>query len=107
MLTLKRKNDFVLTWFDMDLGTDGSWVTNAVVTMSLYVTSTDVVVSGASALTMSYVSGSNATYQGRIPASALPSSLSLGELYYITVDATSGSYTAYAKLEAQLVERTT
>lgn len=106
MLTIERQNDFVLTWASMDLATDGSFVSNATVTMTMKVTETGSLVSGASSLSLTYVTGSNGNYQGRIPASALPSSLTLGPIYTIEVSATSGSYTGFAKLPVTLVERT-
>ena len=106
MLTIERENDFVLTWDSVDLATDHSFLLSGTVTMTLKVTSTGAAVSGASALTMAYVSNSRGKFQGRIPASALPSSLALGSIYTIEVSAVDGSYTGFAKLPAELVERT-
>ena len=106
MLTIERQNDYVLTWENVDLATDRTWVNdNISATMVLKLTSDDSTISGTS-VSMTYVSSSNGSYQGRIPASALPSSLTLGALYYIEVSATSGSFTGYAKLESQVVVRT-
>lgn len=106
MLTIERQNDYVLTWENVDRATDRAWVNDIAATMVLKLTSDDSTISGTS-VSMTYVSSSNGSYQGRIPASALPSSLTLGALYYIEVSATSGSFTGYAKLEAQVVSRTT
>lgn len=106
MLTIERQNDFVLTWDSVDLATNRSFLTSGTVTMTLKVTATGAAVSGASALAMDYVAGSQGKFQGRIPASALPSSLTLGSIYTVEVSATSGSYTGFAKLAATLIERT-
>lgn len=106
MLTIERQNDYVLTWRGMIRATDGAYVNDATVTLTLKVTATDAAVSGISGLSMSYVSDSNGAYQGRIPASALPSSLTLGSIYTMEVIATSGSFTGFIKEAAQLVERT-
>lgn len=106
MLTIERQNDYVLTWDAVDLASNRLYTNSMTATMTLKVTSTGAAVSGASALSMPNVASSNGKYQGRIPASALPSSLTLGALYTLEVSATDGSYTGFAKLAAQLVERT-
>lgn len=105
MLTIERQNDFVLTWDSVDRATDSTYVNDMTVTMVLKLTADASTVSGTS-VSMTYVTASNGKYQGRIPASALPVSLTLGSLYYVEVTATSGSLTGYAKLAAQLIERT-
>lgn len=105
MLTIERQNDFVLTWENVDRATDRAWVNDITATMALKLTADDSTVSGTS-VSMTYVSSSNGSYQGRIPASALPSSLTTGALYYIEVNATSGLFTGHAKLDAQVVPRT-
>ena len=103
MQTMSRQNDFVLTWDSVDLATNKSFVNDATVTMTLTLTSTGATV--VSAVSMTYVTDSNGKYQGKFPASSLPSSLAFGEIYTIVVAATSGSFTGYAKLSAELVER--
>lgn len=107
MITMERQNDAVVEWSPMIRGTDNVVVTGAAVTMSLKVAATGAVVSGAtSGVAMTEVPNGGGKYQGVFPASALPSSLSLGELYYVEADATSGSWTAHIKHPVQLVERT-
>ena len=106
MLTIERQNDFVLTWDAVDLATNLTYTNLLVVTMTLKVTATGAAVSGASGLSMPNVANSNGKYQGRIPASALPSSLALGSIYTVEVSASYSDYTGFVKLAAELVERT-
>lgn len=106
MLTLERQNDAIVEWTPMTRSTDNVYVNDATVTMTLKVTSTGTAVSGASSLTMTYVTDSNGRYQGRIPASALPVSLTLGAIYYLEATATAGVFTGYIKESVQLIERT-
>lgn len=103
MQTMSRENDYVLTWEAVVLATNKSFVNDATVTMTLTLTSTGATV--ISAVSMNYVSGSNGKYQGKFPASSLPSLLDLGGIYTIVVNATSGSFTGHVELPAMLIER--
>lgn len=104
MITLYKDNDNTLFWKNMDQASDGSWVTGATVTATLYnnATGSAVAVTGATGISLTYVSGSNATYVGYIPSTA---SLVVGDDQTLVFTATYSGHTAVINEPAQVVTR--
>lgn len=103
--TVYRLNDNTVEWQSMLLSTDGSYVNDATVTMTLctYASGSRVVVTNASALSMSYVSGSNGKYQGQLPASL---TLVAGDPHKLEITAASGANDAFVELDVNVLNRT-
>ncbi len=101
-ITLKRSNDNLIEWDDMDRATDDAYVNDASVTMTLK-DSTGAAVTGATSLTMSYVSGSKGKYQGVIPYTV---SLTAGSAYTLEITADSGTRHGFITLDVEVVNRT-
>lgn len=113
--SLFRKNDNTVEWTWMAEATDGEYINNGTVTFTLYSGyslnsttgalttpggSTNVVVYGP--VTMTYVSGSNGKYQGKIAASV---NLNLDLEYTIEINATAGGHTARRSIPVTVVDR--
>lgn len=104
MTTLNTENDNLIWWKRMDQATDMTWVLTATVSATLYnnATGSAVAVSGATGISLSYVSGSNGTYQGVIPASA---SLVVGDDQTLVFTATVSGHTGVINEPCQVVTR--
>ena len=104
-LTLFRFNDNTVFWDFMDLASDGSYVNNATVTMTLK-NASDVNVTGAVDLAMTYVTGSNGQYQGVIPYNLGWDAVApAGSGYHLVITAT-GTQHAKRTLDVTVSERT-
>jgi len=103
-LTIFADNDnLVQNPTPMRLSSDGSYVNDATVTMTLK-DSAGASVSGATGLTLSYVSGSNGRYQGTLPYTL---SLTAGADYTLEITGTSaGSVRGFWVLTVNVVDRT-
>lgn len=102
-ITIYRLNDnLVSNPTPMTRSSSGAYVNDATVTMTLK-DSSDVAVSGASALPMSYVTDSNGLYQGTLPNTL---SLTAGATYTLEISATSGSTVAFWAISVSVVNRT-
>ena len=109
-LVIYRKNDNLIEWQFLMQATDAAYRTDAVVTFSLYsgyalnsttgARSAGTLVSGPT--TMSYVAGSNGTYQGKLPASV---DLDLSLVYTIEINATAGGHTARRSIPVTVTDR--
>lgn len=97
-------NNLVENPTPMTLSSNGSYVNDATVTMTLK-TSAGATVSGASALVLTYVTGSNGKYQGTLPYTL---SLTNGETYTLEITGiTGGGERAFWALAVDVVDRTT
>lgn len=112
-ITLERGSDNLVEWSGMTETSDGAYLNGATVTMTLYsgysrAEATGVVsgtvITGATSLALSYVSGSNGTYQGVIPSTV---TLSLALVYTLQVTATYGGYVRVRALAANVINGTT
>lgn len=112
-VTLERGSDNLVEWSSMTETSDGSFVNGATVVMTLYSDysrseSTGAVsgtpVSGATSLTLSYVSGSNGKYQGVIPSTV---TLSLTVTYTLQVTATFDGSVRLRALPVSVINGTT
>ncbi len=112
-ITLERGSDNLVEWAGMTESSGGAYVNGATVTMTLYsgysrsattgaVSGTPV--SGATSLPLSYVSGSNGTYQGVIPSTV---TLNLELDYTLQITATHGAYSRVRALAATVIDGTT
>jgi hypothetical protein len=103
VLTVYRNNDnLVQNPTPMTLSSDGSYVNDATVTMTLK-DSGGTPVSGASSLSLTYVTGSNGRYQGTLPYTL---TLTAGAEYTLEITGTSGSGArAFWVLEVDVVNR--
>lgn len=103
--TIYRLNDNTVEWSLMSLSTDGSYINDATVTMTLctYASGSRVVVTDASALAMAYVASSNGKYQGVLPASL---TLVAGDTHKLEITATSGQNDAFVSLDVEVLNRT-
>lgn len=104
--TIYRLNDNTVEVSLLALSTDGSYLNAATVTMTLctYASGSRVVVTDASALSLTYVTGSNGRYQGAIPASL---TLVAGDTHTLEITATSGFNDAFVTLDIEVLNRTT
>jgi len=115
--TLYRKNDNTVEWTWLSESTDGDYINDGTVTFKLY--SGYSLNSGTGALTtpggatnalvygpvtMTYVSGSNGKYQGKIAASL---NLDMSLRYTIEINATAGGHTARRSIPVTVVDRFT
>ena len=104
-LTIFRFNNNTVFWEFMDLASDGSYVNDATVTMTLK-DADDANVTGAVALTMPYVTGSNGQYQGVIPYNLDWNAVApAGSGYHLVITAT-GTQHALRTLDVTVSERT-
>lgn len=101
-ITLYRLNDNLIEWDDMDRASDRTYVNDGVVTMTLK-DSNGASVSGATSLTLSYVTGSNGKYQGTIPYTV---SLTAGAEYTLEVTADQGTRHGFINYRVRVVDRT-
>ena len=115
--TLYRKNDNVIEWTWLSQSTDGAYINDGTVTFTLYsgyslVSTTGVLTAASGAInvvvygptTMTYVTGSNGKYQGKMPASV---ALDLALIYTIEINATASSHVARRSIVVPVVDRTT
>lgn len=115
--TLYRKNDNVIEWTWLSQSTDGAYINDGTVTFTLYsgyslVSATGALTTPAGAVnavvagptTMTYVTGSNGKYQGKLPASV---ALDLALVYTIEINATANGHVARRSIEVSVVDRTT
>ncbi len=98
--TIYLSNDNLVEWSFMDQASDGSYVNDATVTMTLKLAGSPV--SGATAVALTYVSGSNGRYQGVIPSSV---SLTAGGNYTLEITAVSGTKDGFVTLDIDAVNR--
>lgn len=118
-LTLYRKNDNLIEWEWLSQSTDGAYINNGTVTFTLYsgyslVSTTGVLttpagavnlaVSGGTAVVMTYVTGSNGKYQGKLPASVV---LDLALVYTIEINGIASGHTARRSIPVTVVDRVT
>lgn len=107
VLTINPANDFDILWSFATRGATGAFINSGVtVTMSLFAPGiepdTGVPVTDASALPMTYVTGSNGEYLGVLPYTL---ALAAGEGYHLRIYAT-GDLHAQITLDATVVPRT-
>ena len=115
--TLYRKNDNLIEWTWLSQSTDGAYVNDGTVSFTLYsgyslVSTTGVLTTPAGAVnvivagptTMSYVTGSNGKYQGKLPASV---ALDLALIYTIEINGTASGHTARRSIPVTVVDRVT
>ena len=104
--TIYRLNDNTVEVSLLALSTDGSYLNAATVTMTLctYASGSRVVVTDASALTLTYVTSSNGKYQGVLPASL---TLVAGDVHTLEITATSGTNDGFVALDVEVQNRTT
>ena len=102
-ITIYRNNDnLVENPTPMTRASTGAYVNDASVTMTLKDANGDAV-SGASSLSLTYVTDSNGRYQGTIPYTV---SLTAGAVYTLEITGTSGSTRAFWTLSVSVVNRT-
>ncbi len=117
MTEIYRKNDNVIEWTWLSQSTDGEYINDGVVTFTLYsgyslVSTTGVLttptgsvnVTVAGPTTMSYVTGSNGKYQGKLAASV---ALDLALEYTIEINATANGHVARRSIPVTVVDRVT
>jgi len=115
--TLFRKNDNLIEWTWLSQSTDGEFINDGTVTFTLYsgyslVSTTGALTTPAGAVnavvagptTMTYVTGSNGKYQGKLPASV---ALDLALEYTIEINGTANGHTARRSIDVTVVDRTT
>ncbi len=110
--TIYRKNDTMIEWTWLSQATDGEYINDGTVTFTLYHTytlnsTTGAIETGTSVhgpITMTYVTGSNGKYQGKLPASL---SLDLSLDYTIEINATANGHTARRSIPVSVVDRVT
>lgn len=101
-ITLYVSNDnLVQNPTPMRRSSTGAYVNDASVTMTLK-DSAGAAVTGATSLTLSYVTDSNGLYAGTVPFSV---SLTAGAVYTLEITGTSGSVRAFWKLSVSVVDR--
>lgn len=110
-VTIYRKNDNLIEWTWLSQSSDGAYINDGTVTFTLYHTyslnSSTGVASGTSVngpTAMTYVSGSNGKYQGKLPASVM---LDLSLQYTLEINATAGGHTARRSIPVSVVDRVT
>ena len=102
-ITIYRGNDnLVENPTPMTRASTGAYVNDASVVMTLK-DSSGSAVTGATSLALSYVTDSNARYQGTIPNTV---SLTAGAVYTLEITGTSGSTVAFWSLSCSIVNRT-
>lgn len=117
MTVIYRKNDNVIEWTWLSQATDGSYINDGTVTFTLYsgyslVSTTGALTTPGGAVnatvagptTMTYVTGSNGKYQGKLAASV---SLDLALEYTIEINATANGHTARRSIPVTVVDRVT
>lgn len=104
-LTYYQNNDNLVTNpTPMILSATGAYINDATVTMTLK-DSVGASVSGATGLSLTYVTDSNGTYQGTLPYTL---TLTAGESYTLEITGTkSGVARAFWVLDVDVVNRTT
>lgn len=108
-VVIYRKNDVVIEWTWLSQSTDGEYINDGTVTFTLYHTyslaASTGVASGTSVsgpTTMTYVTGSNGKYQGKLPASL---ALDLSLDYTIEINATANGHTARRSIPVTVTDR--
>lgn len=99
--TIYPSNDNLVEWQFMDQASDGSYVNDATVSMTLKLSGSPV--SGATAVALTYVTDSNGRYQGVIPSTV---SLTVGGAYTLEITAVSGTKDGFVTLDIDCVNRT-
>lgn len=115
--TLYRKNDNVIEWTWLSQSTDGAYINDGTVTFTLYsgyslVSTTGVRTAASGAInvvvygptTMTYVTGSNGKYQGKMPASV---ALDLALIYTLEINGTASGHIARRSIVVPVVDRIT
>lgn len=113
--TIYRKNDNLIEWQWLSDASDGEFVNDGTVSFTLYSgyslsSTTGALTTPAGAVnataygpsTMSYVTGSNGKYQGKLPASV---ALDLALEYTIEINATANGHTARRSIPVSVVDR--
>ena len=115
--TLFRKNDNLIEWTWLSQATDGAYVNDGAVTFTLYsgyalesgtgarsasAGAINAVVAGPT--TMSYVTGSNGKYQGKLPASV---DLDLSLEYTLEINGSANGHIARRSIEVTVTDRVT
>ena len=107
--TIYRKNDNSVEWTWLKDATSDEYVNDGTVTFTLYHTyslaAATGVASGTSVhgpVTMSYVTGSNGKYQGKLPYTV---ALDLSKEYTIEINATANGHTARRSIPVTVVDR--
>lgn len=116
-ITIYRKNDNIIEWQWLHQSTDGEYINNGTVSFTLYsgyslVSTTGVLTTPAGAVnavaagptTMSYITGSNGKYQGKLAASV---DLDLALSYTIEINAVANGHTARRSIPVTVVDRVT
>ena len=101
-LTLYLGNDTLVTWDKMTRASDGAYVNDATVTMTLY-DSLGVAVTGAINVSLPYVASSDGKYQGTIESTA---DIDDDSSYSLVITATSGSKNGQITLDCVAKTRT-
>lgn len=114
---LYRKNDNLIEWQWLSQSTDNEYVNDASVTFTLYsgyslVSTTGALTTPAGAVNtvvygptaMSYVTGSNGKYQGKLPASV---NFDLALTYTLEINGIASGHTARRSIVVPVVDRTT
>ena len=116
--TLYRKNDNLIEWQWLSESTDGEYVNEATdITFTLYsgyslVSTTGVLTTPAGAVnlvvygptTMTYITGSNGKYQGKLPASV---DLDLALVYTLEINGIASGHIARRSIVVTVVDRVT
>ena len=115
--TIYRKNDNAIEWQWLKDATDGEYINDGTVTFTLYsgyslVSTTGVLTTPSGAINvtmagptaMSYVTGSNGKYIGKLAASV---ALDLALEYTIEINATAGGHTARRSIPVTVGDRVT
>ena len=101
-LILYPSNDNLVTWDAMTRASDGAYVNDATVTMTLK-TAAGVAVSGAENVSLPYVAASNGKYQGAIESTV---ALITDASYRLEVTAVSGARNGFVSLDCVTRTRT-
>jgi len=115
--TIFRKNDNVIEWTWLSQASDGSYVNDGTVSFSLYsgyslVSTTGALTTPAGAVNalvagptaMTYVTGSNGKYQGKLIAAE---DLDLSLVYTLEINAVANGHTARRSIPVSVIDRTT
>ena len=103
-LTFYIGNDNTFFWQDMALATDGTFVSTATITATLYDASA-AAVSGSTGISLTLLSGSDRTYYGVSPATSLPVGTTSSSGYELKITATYSGRTGYFEIPVDVVER--
>lgn len=101
ILELDISGDTLIRWDKLWNPTTAEYVNDATVAFTLR-TAALAAVSGATGITMSYVSGSNGRYDGVLESTV---GLTDGATYYLDVTATSGSLVGFRRVQCRACYR--